>query len=63
MLCVSRSVCCRECNLVSNGCNEPTSCLVQPIGTHGGEFMYFGCGCFRGELGLLNCDDIVNNPF
>ena len=39
-------------------CNEPTSCLVQPIGMHGGEVMYFGCVCFRGELGFLTCDDI-----
>ena len=23
-----------------------------------GEVMYFGCVCFRGELGFLNCDDI-----
>ena len=38
--------------------NEPTSCLVQPIGTHGGEVMYFWCVCFRGELGFLNCDKI-----
>ena len=51
-------VCCSECNAVSNECNEPTSCLMQPIGTHGGEVMYFGCVCFRGELGFLNCDDI-----
>ena len=29
-------VCCSECNAVSNECNEPTPCLVQPIGTHGG---------------------------
>ena len=36
----------------------PPSCLVQPIGTHGGEVKYFGCVCFRGELGFLNCDDI-----
>ena len=60
-------VCCSECNVVSNECNEPTSCLVQPIGTHGGEVMYFGCVCFRGELGFLNCDDIcmcvVNTQF
>ena len=21
---------------------QPTSCLVQPIGTHGGDVMYFG---------------------
>ena len=32
-------VCCNDCNVVSNGCNEPTSCRVQPIGTHGGEVM------------------------
>ena len=53
-----RYACCSECNVVSNKCNEPTPCLVQPIGTHGGEIMYFGCVCFRGELGFLNCDDI-----
>ena len=29
-----------------NECNEHTSCLVQPIGTNGGEVMYFGCVCF-----------------
>ena len=28
-----RYVCCSECNVVCNDCNEPTSCLVQPIGT------------------------------
>ena len=62
-----RYVCCSECNVVSNECNEPTSCLVEPISTHGGEVMYFGCVCFRGELGFLNCDDIcmcvVNKQF
>ena len=31
---------------------------MQPFGTHGGEVMYFGSVCFRGELGFLNCDDI-----
>ena len=36
-------VCCSECNDVSNEFNESTSCLVQSIGTHGGEVMYFGC--------------------
>ena len=35
-----RYACCSECNVVSNECNEPTSCLVQPIATHGGEVMY-----------------------
>ena len=62
-----RYVGCSECNVVSNECNEPTHCLVQPIGTHGGEIMYFGCVCFRGELGFLNCDNIcvcvVNKQF
>ena len=57
-----------ECNVVSNECNEHTSCLVQHLGTHTGEVMYFGCVCFRGELGFLNfCDDIcmcvVNKQF
>ena len=40
---------------------------MQPIGTHGGEDMYFVCVCFRGEYGFLNCDDIcmctVNKQF
>ena len=62
-----RYACCGECYVVSNECDEPTSCLVQPIGTHGVEVMYFGCVCFRGELGFLNCDDIcmcvVNKQF
>ena len=62
-----RYVCCSECNVVSNECNEPTSCLVQPIGTHGGEVIYLGCVCFRGELGFLNyydiCIRVMNKPF
>ena len=29
-----RYVCCSECDVVSNECNEPTSCLVQLIGAH-----------------------------
>ena len=32
-----RYICCSECNVVSNECDDPTSCLEQPIGTHGGE--------------------------
>ena len=36
-----RYVCCSECYVVSNECDEPTSCLGQPIGTHGGEVMYW----------------------
>ena len=62
-----RYVCCGECYVVSNGCDEPTSCLVQPIGAHCCEVMYFACFGFRGELGFLNCDDIcmcvVNKQF
>ena len=51
-----RYVCCSECDVVSNECNEPTSCLVQPIGVHCCEVMYLGCFGFRGELGFLKCD-------
>ena len=60
-----RYVCCSECNVVYNEYNEPTSCLVWPIGTHGGEVMCFGCVYFRGELGFLNCDDmcVLNKQF
>ena len=29
-----RYVCCSECDVVSIECNEPTSCIVQPIGAH-----------------------------
>ena len=58
-----RYVCCSECDGVSN---EPTSCLVPPIGAHCCEVMYFGCFGFRGELGFLNCDVcmcVVNMQF
>ena len=62
-----RYVCCSECDVVSNECNEPTSCLVQPIGAHCCEVMYFWCFGFRGELGFLKCDDVcmcvVNKQF
>ena len=62
-----RYVCCSECDVVSNECNEPTSCLAQHIGAHCCEVMYFWCFGFRGELGFLNCDDIcmcvVNKQF
>ena len=62
-----RYVCCSKCDVVSNECNEPTSCLVQPIGAHCCEVMYFWCFGFRGELGFLNCDDVfmcvVNKQF
>ena len=62
-----RYVCCGECYAVSNECDEPTSCLVQPIVAHCCKVMYFWCFDFRGELGFLNCDDIcmcaVNKQF
>ena len=62
-----RYVYCSECDVVSNECNEPTSCLVQPTGAHCCEVMYFRCFGFRGELGFLNCDDVcvcvVNKHF
>ena len=41
-----RYVCCNECIVVSNEGEEPTPCLVQPIGAHGGEAMYFGIWSF-----------------
>ena len=53
-----RHVCCSECDVVSNECDEPTSWLVQPIGARCSEVMYFGCFSFRGELDYLNCDDV-----
>ena len=62
-----RYVCCGECYVVSNECDEPSACLMQPIGAHCCEVMYFGCLGFRDELGFLNCDAIcvcvVNKQF
>ena len=36
------------------------SVMNQPsaLCTHGGEVMYFGCVCFRGEFGFLNCGGV-----
>ena len=62
-----RYVCCGECNVVTDQCDELNSCLVQPIAVHCCEVMYFGCFDFRGELGFLNCDYlcmcVVNKQF
>ena len=44
--------------MLSDECDEPTSCLVQPIVAHCYEVMYFGCFDFRDELGFLKCDDV-----
>ena len=49
---------CGEFYVVSDECDESTSCLVQPIIAHCCKVMYFGCFDFRGELGFLNGDDI-----
>ena len=35
-------VCCGECYVVSNECDEPISCIVQPIVAHCCEVMYLG---------------------
>ena len=50
-----RYVCCGEWNVVSNECNGPTSCLVQSIGLHCCEVMYFGCVC----KGTVSTADVV----
>ena len=47
-------VCCGECYVVSNECDEPTSCHVLRIVVHCCEVLYFGCFDFRSELGFLN---------
>ena len=62
-----RYVCCGECYVVSDECDEPTSCLLQHIVAHCCEVMYFGCFDFGGELSFLNCADtcmcVVNKQF
>ena len=45
-----RYVCCGECYGVFNECDEPTSCLVQPICAYCCEVMYFWCFSFRVSL-------------
>ena len=50
-----RYVCCSDCNVVSNECNESTSCLVQPVGTHGGEvFKLCTLGVFALGVSLVS---------
>ena len=60
-------VCCGEYYVISNECDESTSCFVKPISAHCCEVMYVGCFGLRGELGFLICDDIcmcvVNKQF
>ena len=46
----------RYIDVVSHECDEPTSCLVQPIVAQFCEVMYFGCLGFRSELGLSEKD-------
>ena len=45
-----RYVCCGECYLVFNECDESTSCLVQPIGAYCCEVMYLGVLALRVSL-------------
>ena len=46
---------------------QPNPFIVQPIGAHGFEVMYFWRFYFRGELGFLKCNAIcmcvVNTQF
>ena len=49
-----RYVCCSECYVVSNECDEHTLCLVQPIGAHGGEVRYLGFTNHVGTRGVLD---------
>ena len=60
-------VSCVNVMFLSIECNEPTSCILQPISAHCCEVIYFGCFGFRCELGFLNCDDVcmcvVNKQF
>ena len=62
-----RYVCCGECCVASDECDEPTSCIVQPIVAHCCVVMYFGCFDFRGELGFPDCNNfcmsVVNKQF
>ena len=43
-------VCCSECNVASDECDEPNPCLEQSVGAYGGEVMYFWSVCFRVSL-------------
>ena len=52
--CVFTSLVNTECGMFVMCC---THCCMS-VSTHGGEVLYFGCICFRGELGFLNCDAI-----
>ena len=56
-----RYVCCSECNVVSNECDEPTPALCNLF------VRKVVMLCTLGVFGFLNCDDIcmcvVNKPF
>ena len=51
-----RYVCCSECNVVSNKCEEPSLCPVRPIGTHGSQVMYFFLTIIVQDLHKLSHD-------
>ena len=62
-----RYVCCGECYVISNECDESTSCLVATYRCALVWSYVLWVFDFRGELGFLNCDDIcmcvVNKQF
>ena len=66
VLMVEDIVCCSECNVVSDECDEPTTCLCDLLVRTVVKLCTFEV-CFRGELTFLNCDDIcmcaVNKQF
>ena len=53
-----RYVCCSECEVVSNECDEPTPCLVQAIGAgvgDGGSEVVVSAGCEYGWYTWFRC--------
>ena len=53
-----RYVCCAECYVVSNECDEPTSCLVQPVVAHCCEVILFYSSV---QLWDLTAGKLLNN--
>ena len=59
MLCINsrRYVCCSECNVVSNECNEPTSYPILSVRT-AVKLCILAVLALRVSLVFLNCDDV-----
>ena len=51
-----RYVCCIECNVVSNECNESTPVLCNLSARTVVKLCNLGVFCSRIELGFLNCE-------